>query len=135
MTKHLEHRRQRRFKVKSGAFASFSPQDVRMGQILDISKKGIAFKYVSCETDNKEVGDLSISIPDEGFKIEKIHLKKVIDQDYISDLDNEEERAFEHTIFNRCSVEFGDLNMTQKAMIKYFIKNYTMQEKDTDDDE
>lgn len=135
MTRHLEHRKQKRFKVKSGAFASFDPQDVRMGQILDISKNGIAFKYVSYETDNKEANDLSISIPDDGFKIEKIHLKKVIDQNYDSDLGDEEERAFEHTIFNRCSVEFGDLNMTQRAMIKYFIKNYTMQDKNMDEEE
>jgi len=116
----VEQRRQERFEVQEGAFASLSPQFAVLGQIVNISKGGLAFRYVASRSRSKESNRLNVLLTDGSFSINKLPF------DSIWDVAIPQDFSFGPITFRHCGVQFRQLETTQKLDLGYFIESYSI---------
>ena len=121
MEEPVEQRKQKRFRVKQGAFAALGHLFSPVGQILDISRGGLSFRYVAGNDQSKGSSELKILLTDAGFHFNMLPFKPIWDLaipyalSYVS-----------RTI--QCGGQFGELRGDQKLDLDYFIQNYTTDE-------
>jgi hypothetical protein len=119
----IERRKHRRYQVQDGAFAALtSPSEAKLGLICDISKAGLAFRYVADKNDQKEYTTTSCSVnilyDAEGFYLENLPCSIVWDQHLHG------ETSFSHLTVRKCSVCFDGLSTVQHADLAYFLDNH-----------
>jgi len=117
----IDQRGCRRFRVRSVAVASLN--DSRIGIIIDISRSGLAFRYIDF---NHGAGELLqetmvVSIVHDTADFSLLDLPCTIIREqhqlpgfYISSLK-----------MNKCCLRFGALTPNQKSKLEYFITHYT----------
>jgi hypothetical protein len=119
----VEKRKFTRFKIKGLSFAllksSFCEE---LGEIIDISKGGLAFQYLVGENQIKEAVELDIILAHNGFYIKKIPCKTISDFDIINEI------CFSSLKMRRHSIKFGELDNNQISELDYFIKQHTISE-------
>jgi len=54
MTENKEHRKYTRYHVPEGSFVTLGPSNAILGQILDISMGGLAFRYINSQPKETE---------------------------------------------------------------------------------
>ena len=116
----VERRKHKRFQVQDGAFAVLMPHFYNWGQIIDISRGGLAFRYTNNELTPNVSSNLGISLANVGFYLGKVPFKAISD----FEIANEVPYSFRTT--RRCGVEFGDLTLNQISQLEYFIRNHTI---------
>ncbi|MBU1340193.1 MAG: PilZ domain-containing protein [Proteobacteria bacterium] len=52
----VERRKDIRYKAIEGAYAAMGPNSQKLGQIVDISRGGLCFKYIDASNDDKDFG-------------------------------------------------------------------------------
>ena len=121
MKQGFDRRGHRRFRVRSVAVAALN--DSRIGIIMDISRSGLAFRYIDF---NHDVGELlqeptEISIVHDTADFSLLDLPCTITREqhqlpgfYISSLK-----------MNKCCVRFGALTPNQESQLEYFIVHFT----------
>lgn len=72
-----EKRRFRRFQAPQNAFTLLRGPDGKLGQIIDISKGGLAFRYVGNGRKPKKAFQLDIFLANNGFRLEKVSFETV----------------------------------------------------------
>lgn len=117
-----ERREHKRFQVQSGAFAFPRAYARKLWQIIDISRGGLAFRYVAPEEMPQEPPVLDILTRDTRFTLRKIPFK------IISDSEIADDPASSHFTLRRRSVQFGQLTNQQILQLEYFIVNHTIGE-------
>jgi hypothetical protein len=110
-----------RFKVPSGLFAVARDHRERIGQIIDISKSGLVFQYVSAEGvagDELEIDILATSAGDNdrGFRVKGLPARKVADYEFT------DESGTGLLTLRRCSVKFERLSPEQNSILESFIR-------------
>ena len=75
----IERRQMKRFKVAEGAFAALINHGNKLGQIKDISEKGLSFRYIDSHEEHSEARELKIILGNGGLCLEGIPFKKVTD--------------------------------------------------------
>ncbi len=115
-----KHRKHGRFKVKEGAVVQLTTDPSKQGQIIDISKGGLAFCYAKDKKWEDLFFELTIKTPDNGFSLDKIPCKK------ISNVNMLHESPFRQGKKNRCGVRFETLTHNQINGLEFFIQNYTI---------
>lgn len=115
----IEHRRDMRRKAKKGAFVLFGNRKHRIGMLLDISKRGLAFQYV---TESGKVPALSVitiyTDRDSSLSLEALPCRIVYDNEVIPTVNN--------LCIRRCGIEFTKLSRYQSAHLKRLLLDYTM---------
>jgi hypothetical protein len=114
----LERRRKRRFPAKDGCLVTLGIDPIKPWQILDISEKGLAFRYIGGAEEPKALSELDILTCDTALCIERIPFKLV------SDLKMTDEAPHRYPL-NRCSVQFGTLTPDQMNQLESFLRDYT----------
>jgi len=114
-----EGRQHNRFKVQNGGFAALRSQFTVLGQILDISRSGLAFRYVASNVRSHECAELKIFKPDGSFSCDRLPFKTIWDCSMPQDF------SLDSLILRHCGVQFGKLGDDRKFDLKYFIENYT----------
>ena len=118
----IERRKHKRFKVKEGAFVEFDkprffildkPLVVRHAPLIDISRGGLAFKYVNREMWLHDYDELTISKRNNETKIDKVPFK--VRSDCII------ARISDSSSMRRCGVKFGNLNSNQRKNLFSFM--------------
>jgi hypothetical protein len=109
-----------RFKVNDGAYAALSPDSTIMGQIVDISRGGLCFRYIVHREQAFESVATHIFVGDNGFYLEKMPYKIVEDEQ----IDNGS--SFSSIIMRQRRVYFSNLNPNQLAQLDYFLLNRTI---------
>jgi hypothetical protein len=89
------------------------------GRIIDISREGLAFHYVTSEGGSNGSFELGILFAYHGFYCEKIPVKT------ISDFEVPDETRVNSIATRRRSVQFGELTEDQISQLEYFIQNLT----------
>ena len=117
----VEERKHNRFKVQNGGFAALRPQFTVLGQIIDISRGGLTFRYVASEARTNGSAELNILMTDGSFCFEKVAFKTIWDS-AIPD-----EFSFGPITLRHCGVKFGELTHSQKVDLEYFIRFYTLE--------
>ena len=116
----VDLRRHTRFNVQSGAIAS--PSLTVMGQIVNVSKEGLVFRYVASRQRSNESMTLNITLTDGSFRVDWMPFKVVWD------VPAPESYCYGPISLRYCGVQFGDLTDHQRLRLHYFIKNYTTAE-------
>jgi hypothetical protein len=116
----MERRIHPRFRVQKGAYAAINDGFYKIGQIQNISKSGLAFKYM--ERGEKVEGTYRVDIfsSDNDFFLKNIPFRT------ISDFFEETENPFITVSIRQCGGKFGELTPGQRSQINYFIENYTL---------
>jgi hypothetical protein len=115
----MERRRHKRFRSKEGAYAVLSGPVSKMGQILDISRGGLSFRYIDIGDRPRKTCVLDILRDDNAFRLENVGFK------VISDLDASKDFPFSTIPMRRCGGEFTGLSNGQIYDLEYIIESYT----------
>jgi hypothetical protein len=124
----VERRKPERFRAQEGAFVELRDHRGKLGEIIDISKEGLTFRYIDIGDRPKGSFELDIFLKEKGFGLKKLPAKTVSD--------DETTETFPHsiTIMRRRKVQFENLTNSQKYRLKYFIRNYTLGEASTQEE-
>ena len=127
MTKRtVERRKHKRYQVPAGSFVALGPHNTILGQIIDISMGGLAFRYM----DSKKPTDgshIDIFLIERDFCLGKVPIKSVSDYE----IDNTVVCKIVDGVppscraMKRSSVQFGDLTHNQVSRLEHFIQNHT----------
>jgi len=101
---HIDRRQMKRFKVAEGAFAALINHGNKLGQIKDISEKGLSFRYIDSQEEHSEAKELKIN-----FEIKS-------------------EFSFSSIKMRHIGLEFGNLTQDQQLRLSHFIQNHTIGE-------
>lgn len=118
-------RKHRRFQVQDTAFVVLrapSPHSTKVGQIIDISRQGLAFRYIADEGRSNGSSELEIVSADHSFYLDKVPFKT------ISDSKTDKDVPFSSIEMRRSGVQFGDLTPNQISRLEYFIWNHATSE-------
>jgi hypothetical protein len=114
-----ERRQQKRFKAEEGAFAALVDQESRLGQIKDISIRGLSFRYIDCNEKLENAKELKIILGRQGLYLDKVPFKKV------SDFEIKSKFSFSSVKMRQIGLEFGKLTSEQRLKLEHFIQNHT----------
>jgi len=72
----VEQRQHKRFQVPKGTFVGLGPHDTKVGQIIDVSMGGLAFRYVGSEEPSN--GELDIFLNERDFYLGRVPFRTVV---------------------------------------------------------
>jgi hypothetical protein len=116
-----DQRRHKRFQVPRGVFVGFGPHVNKVGQIVDLSLGGLAFRYVG----SGESGDgshLDIFVADNDFYLGSVPFRTV------SDFEIVQTTPSCPMTMRRSGVRFGKLTSEQRSGLEYFLQHHTLGE-------
>jgi hypothetical protein len=99
-------------------FAVIKSKPVKMGQIINISTKGLAFDYIVRRGESTQVYKLDILFARDAFYLGKLLFKPVFDYAVDSEVPVD---AF---TIRRCGVQFGELTSHQKSRLEFFLNKH-----------
>lgn len=113
-------RQHKRFQVQGSGSVVLKPNPSQVGQIIDISKAGLAFRYNAKQEHKRVSYEMDIFSSANGFYLKNIPFKS------ISDIEVDKEFSTGHTRTRRRGVQFSELKQNQIFQLEYFIRNYTV---------
>ena len=119
---HIDRRQMKRFKVAEGAFAALVNHASKLGQIRDISKTGLSFRYIDSEEEHPDARELKIILDSGGLCVDKVPFKKV------TDFEIKSEFSFSAIKMRQIGLQFGELTPEQQVHLNNFIQNHTIGE-------
>ena len=116
-----ERRKHKRFQAADGALAVLRPSwphGTTMGQIIDISRGGLAVRYIAGEERSNDSSELSIIFADHSFYLPKVPIETISDFEIAK-------MPFISMTPRRRGLQFGELTHHQMSELEYFIQNHT----------
>lgn len=117
----VERRKNKRYKANEGAYAAISPHSSKLGQIIDISMGGLAFKYIDThnEGDSAEssVPEESIFLSSMGYYVGDLPFETV------SDYEITNAPSFSSMKIRKRHIRFTDLSFKQLFDLDYYLKH------------
>lgn len=123
-----ERRKHARYKVREGAYAALSPDSAKMGQIVDISRGGLCFRYIVHMDQMDENNETHVFVGDEGIYLEKMP-NRVIEDIPVENGSMSGSLMIGSKgmrMVRQRRVCFGNLSGNQMAQLEYFIMNRTV---------
>lgn len=118
----MERRKHQRFQLKPGAYAVLSPNLIKLGQIIDISESGLAFRYIRYRKASNDDADTDVLLYGKNMYVDKISFQLV------ADVELSNPGIFSSVLMNKCSLSFEDISPSQLDKIKLFINNHVVDE-------
>ena len=115
----IERRQLKRFNAQDGAFAVTRNHVSKLGQIMNVNMRGLAFKYIANGQQSNGIFQLDIFLSGRGFHSKNIPSKTV------SDFEMKSEIPFSSLRMRRCCVQFGELTRIHMSQLEDFIQNHT----------
>lgn len=115
-----DRRHSKRYQAKEGVFAVLVARQDKLGQIKDISMKGLSFRYVNDEISSKDPGELKIIIAGCGLYIDKVATE------IISDFEIKGGFVVSPLKLRQTSIKFINLTSEQRYQIGRFIRKHTI---------
>jgi len=120
-----ERREALRFRPKDLTFVALRPDFARLGKMLDISKGGLSFQYITSagEVDQpKDVASLDIDLflSKNGYYLAGVPCKMIYEKKKeIGALDPS------NLEYRLCGLEFGELTKGQSNLLEFYLSHYT----------
>ncbi len=116
----IERRKNRRYKAVEGAYAAVSPNSHKLGQIIDLSMGGLAFKYI--DTSSEDLKDETnpeetIFLSSMGYYVGDLPFKTIADYEVTN------APSFSSMKIRKRHVQFTDLSFKQLFDLDYYLKN------------
>ena len=102
------------------AFAVIKSKPIKMGQIVNISRRGLAFHYIDRKGDANRLFKMDILFAQDAFYLDRLLFKPIFD------IEIDTEIPLNSFTMRKCGVQFGELNQQQRSQLEYFICNYTL---------
>ena len=118
----VERRRHKRFQAEDGAYAAVRPQYDKIGQIIDVSRGGLAFRYMVSGSQEDASSELDIFLIGDSFHLDKVPFQTVSDEQIPETLSPGSQKM------RRCGVQFEELTQVQVLKLEEFILNHTVDE-------
>jgi hypothetical protein len=118
----VDRRQQKRYKVSEGVFVALLNNGRKLGQIQDISNKGLSFRYIDSEDEPADMGELRILSRSEGFFLDGVPFKKISDFEIKSDF------SFSLIKMRQMGLQFGKLTSEQKILLDHYIQELSVRE-------
>lgn len=116
-----DQRKHKRFQVPRGVFVGFGPHVNKVGQIVDLSLGGLAFRYVG-SGESQDGSHLDIFMADNDFYLGSVPFKTV------SDFEIVQTTPSSPMTMRRSGVRFGKLTSEQRSELEYFLQHHTLGE-------
>jgi hypothetical protein len=113
----VERRKHKRFQAWNGAFVGLGPYSLKLGQIVNMSMGGLAFRYIGSSKPSKMKTRSKIFV-DNGFCLDDVPLETVSDFEA-------KQKPFASLVMRESGVQFGELTHDQKSQLRYFLSNHT----------
>jgi hypothetical protein len=116
----VERRKSKRYRATEGAYAAISPHSYKLGQIIDISMGGLAFKYIDTnedETKNQGISEETIFLSSMGFYVGDLPFKTISDDEVTNT------PSFSSMKVRQRHVQFTDLSFKQLFDLDYYLRN------------
>ena len=118
----MEKRQFERYSVQEGAIALIGNPMTMMGSIIDVSRGGLSFQYLTNHNTPNSFTELGILISGKAFYLDKIKYETVSDTEM---LDGGVGDLFP---LRRCGVKFEQLTGEQKDKLDQFINSHGSEE-------
>lgn len=115
-----DRRHSKRYQAKEGVFAVLVAQKDKLGQIKDISMRGLSFRYVNDDYCSGDAGELKIFIAGGGLYIDKVATE------VISDFEIKGGFVVSPLKLRQTGIKFIKLTWEQKYQIGRFIRKHTI---------
>ena len=115
----VEKRSHNRLQAKDGVYAIIKYKPTIFGQIINISKDGMAVRYWSNGQQPTVSSELDIFILDSNFYIEKIQIN------IISDFEIDDKSPFGIQKNRQRGFQFREMKSSQHFQLDYLLLNYT----------
>lgn len=125
----VDRRNHIRFAVKPGVFAVLGPYSSQMGQIIDISKGGLAFQYKQGKEEKADIYEVSILF--DGKSDSNTSPFKFVGK-AVSDVAVKSSNPYSIAEVRRFSMAFTDLTYYQQAWLEECIQKHTTGQIDID---
>jgi hypothetical protein len=121
MANEKDRRKDKRYRAKRFTFVKlWSETDEDMGQLLDISERGLSLRYFLKDQNPINFSQLGIFSPDCDLAIDKIPFTVVSDTELPNGF------PLDPIMFRRCGVQFGQLTSKQLSELDDFLRKHTM---------
>lgn len=117
----VERRKHKRFQVPKGLFAVLGSGYTKVGPVVDISMKGLAFRYIN-KREPSNGAHMDIFTIGGDFYLPKVPVKIISDVEVLAGTPSSS------IAMRRCSVHFGELTSYQKAQVEQFIQDHAIGE-------
>lgn len=101
------------------AFAVIKSKPTRMGEIVEISRKGLSFEYIDNEKLCSNHAEMDILVVDDNFHLSRVPFKLVQETLVEADI------PFNSLQMKRMTVQFNELSFHQKRKLNHFLERYT----------
>lgn len=105
----------------------FKSKPIKMGQIIDISSRGLSFCYIYEEDNSNEVFELAIIYAEKGF------YSNMMKFETMSDFETANGDQLDIFIIRRQGLKFKELTLKQTFLLDHVIRDYTVGEVEPDD--
>ena len=114
----VERRSHQRFQVPKGVFVEVRrPHHSKLGEIINISMGGVAFRYLAAKEPSNGSDKLNIFFDEGGFRLNDILLETVTDL-------RTHKIPYTYVTMRRSGVQFRSLTHHQISQLEHFIENY-----------
>ena len=117
-----DRRRSKRYQAKEGRFAVLVTRKDKLGQIKDISMRGLSFRYVNDNRITNGHGELKIIIAGFGLFLDKVSVETITDFEVINGF------SVSPLKMRQTGIKFKSLSPDQKFQLGRFIRNHTLGE-------
>jgi hypothetical protein len=117
-----ERRKEKRYRVVSGAYAVVGAKSSKLGQIDNISSSGLAFKYLANEAKSDGAQLMDVFVRHDNFRAKDIPIKTVCDVELAK------EDPCSTILLRQQSVIFGDLTQEQIEQLMHLLQYHTVGE-------
>jgi hypothetical protein len=123
-TERSEKRSHTRFPVQDGVVAVPRSSLTKIGKVIDISIGGLAVRCPRGGSWLNGSGEIDLLLLDNEYYIHKIPVSIVHEGEFGNG------NSGDHTYEKRCNLRFEELTSKQKTEIDYFIRTFTLHEKE-----
>jgi PilZ domain len=118
-----DQRKYKRLRAQDGAFVDLKTSPIKIGKIVDISRGGLAFRYLQVGQRLREAFELDMYSRHNDFRMEKVPVKTIWDRQTAGEL------SFSARTRLR-GVQFGKLTQNQFSELERFLLLNTVTEEE-----
>jgi hypothetical protein len=118
-TMNPERRKTVRFLPQAETYVVLRPDFTKLGRLLDISRGGLSFQYISSEAESRGPTQLDLFTGNNGFYLPTLRCKVIYDIPL-----SEQETSATPLERRRCGLEFGETTEAQAAQLNLYLANH-----------
>lgn len=111
-----DQRKFARYSARQGTIVALQPNAEILGQMIDISLRGLSFRYIDTGTPDDNASELVILMPKPRFYLDRLPFRSV------ADFELPNEFSFSTIPVRRKCISFKPLNPTQQTKLEDFIQ-------------